>query len=89
MYFPLLKPHGWGKRSAAQPKAICSEFPLCVLDDRPVQGFVSAPWQGQQRAVRQADLRFCDAPDVLQVNDQAPARAEEPVVQFLFKIIFI
>ena len=28
VYFPLLKPHSWGKRSAVQPKAICSEFPL-------------------------------------------------------------
>ena len=27
LYFPLLIPHSWGKRSAAQPKAICSEFP--------------------------------------------------------------
>ena len=27
MYFPLLKPHSWGKRSAAQPKTICSEIP--------------------------------------------------------------
>ena len=28
MYFPLLKPHSWGKRSAAQPKTIYSEVPL-------------------------------------------------------------
>ena len=27
MYFPLLKPHGQRKRSAAQPKTIDSEFP--------------------------------------------------------------
>ena len=27
MYFPLLKPHGQGKRSAAQPKAIDSALP--------------------------------------------------------------
>ena len=26
MYFPLLKPHGQGKRSAAQPKAIDSYY---------------------------------------------------------------
>ena len=28
MYFPLSELHGWGKRFAAQPKTICSEFPL-------------------------------------------------------------
>ena len=27
VYFPLLKPHSWGKRSAAQPKTIEPEFP--------------------------------------------------------------
>ena len=27
LYFPLLKPHGLRKRSAAQPQAIDSEFP--------------------------------------------------------------
>ena len=27
MYFPLLIPHSWGKRSAAQLKTICSEIP--------------------------------------------------------------
>ncbi len=27
MYFPFLPLHGWGKRSAIQPQAICSEFP--------------------------------------------------------------
>ncbi len=27
MYFPLLKPHSRGKRSAAQPKSIYSEIP--------------------------------------------------------------
>ena len=27
MYFPLVKPHGWGKRSAVQPKTICLEIP--------------------------------------------------------------
>ena len=27
MYFPLWKPHSWGKRSAAQPKTIEPEFP--------------------------------------------------------------
>ncbi len=32
MYFPLLKPHGQGKRSAAQPKAIDSALPLAVGD---------------------------------------------------------
>ena len=25
--FPTLIPHSWGKRSAAQPKTICSEIP--------------------------------------------------------------
>ncbi len=34
MYFPLLKPHGQGKRSAAQPKAIDSALPLAVGDSR-------------------------------------------------------
>ena len=28
MYFPLLKPHSWGKRSAVQPKTIYSEVPI-------------------------------------------------------------
>ena len=32
MYFPLLKPHGQGKRSAAQPKAIDSEVPSVMSD---------------------------------------------------------
>lgn len=27
VYFPLLKLHGWGKKSAAQPQTIVSEFP--------------------------------------------------------------
>ena len=27
MDFPFLEPHGWGKRSAAQPRTNCSEFP--------------------------------------------------------------
>ena len=27
MYFPFFEPHGWGKRSAAQPKPNESEFP--------------------------------------------------------------
>ena len=27
LYFPLLIPHSWGKRSAAQPKTIYSEVP--------------------------------------------------------------
>ena len=28
MYFPLLKPHSWGKNTAAQPKTICwAEIP--------------------------------------------------------------
>ena len=27
MYFPLLIPHSWGKRSAAQPKTVYSEIP--------------------------------------------------------------
>ena len=36
MYFPLLKPRSWGKRSAAQPRAIWSGLPketlrLCVF----------------------------------------------------------
>ena len=38
MYFPLLKPHSWGKRSAAQPKTICSEFPLFLFFSLPLQG---------------------------------------------------
>ena len=28
MYFPLLKPHSQGKKSAVQPKPIYSEFPM-------------------------------------------------------------
>ena len=27
MYFPFFEPHGWGKRSAAQPQTNCSELP--------------------------------------------------------------
>ena len=27
VYFPLWKPHSWGKRSAAQPQTVYSEFP--------------------------------------------------------------
>ena len=32
MYFPLLKLHGWRKRSAAQPQTICSEFPQIFMN---------------------------------------------------------
>ena len=33
MYFPFLKPHSWGKRSAAQPKTIYSEVPKLSITD--------------------------------------------------------
>ena len=32
MYFPLFEPHGWGKRSAAQPQTNCSEFPWVYMN---------------------------------------------------------
>ena len=36
MYFPLLELRSWGKRSAAQPKASSSEFPI----------YIKPSWQG-------------------------------------------
>ena len=33
MYFPLSKLHGWGKRSAVQPKTIYSEIPLFFMSE--------------------------------------------------------
>ena len=30
MYFPLLIPHSWEKRSAAQPQTIYSEAPIAL-----------------------------------------------------------
>ena len=30
VYFPLWKPHSWGKRSAAQPQTVIQSFPLAA-----------------------------------------------------------
>ena len=47
-----------------------------MLDNRPVKGFIRAPWQGQQRAVRQAepavDVRL-EAEVVTAANPEAAA----------------
>ncbi len=34
MYFPLLKLHSWGKRSAAQPKTADSEIPQISEEEK-------------------------------------------------------
>ena len=52
LYFPLLIPHSWGKISAAQPKAICSEFPYSFLSSLPSCHPALLPQTGQGSQAR-------------------------------------
>ena len=57
-----------------------------MLNNRPVQWFISTSWQGQHCAVGQPDFRFGDPLDEAQVQNHAPSHTVETVVQFLFKV---
>lgn len=65
-----------GKHAAGQ---------LSAGDDRPVQGIVRASGKREYRAARRMDFRFCNPPDIVQIQNQRTPHTVETVIQLFFK----